>query len=87
MQLVSLDVGGTVYTASRQTFAAVPESWFTRMLAGDVHLPRTSQDVRFVDRDAQVHALPHRSFRKAAAVSRPESTDIESLELHCTFKL
>lgn len=58
-QLLSLDVGGTVYTASRQTFSAVPDSWFAKVLSGDVTLPRTAQDVRFVDRDAQVCAAPN----------------------------
>jgi BTB/POZ domain len=55
-QLLSLDVGGTVYTATKQTFAAVPDSWFAKILSGDVQLPRNAQDIRFVDRDSQVRS-------------------------------
>jgi hypothetical protein len=53
-QLVAFDVGGTVYTSSRQTFSAVADSWFTKVFSGEITVPRTAQDVRFVDRDAQV---------------------------------
>ena len=67
-QLLSLDVGGTVYTAARQTLAAVPDSWFARLLAGEIQLPRTAQDARFVDRDGQVRPKSvHRAVTAAVA--------------------
>lgn len=56
-QLLSLDVGGTVYTAAQQTFTAVPDSWFTKVVSGSIQLPRTAQDILFVDRDAHVRSI------------------------------
>jgi hypothetical protein len=54
---VSFDVGGTVYTSSRQTFSAVSDSWFTKLFSGEIIVPKTAQDVRFIDRDAKVRAM------------------------------
>lgn len=56
-QLLSLDVGGTVYTASHQTFQSVPDSWFCKVISGTVVLPRTPMDQLFVDRDGQVRSI------------------------------
>lgn len=51
---VSLDVGGTVYTASRSVLRAVPDSWLARVVNGGIGLPRNAQDMRFIERDSKV---------------------------------
>lgn len=48
-----MDVGGTVYSVSRAVLMSVPNSWLARLANGGIQLPRTAQDIRFIDRDAQ----------------------------------
>jgi hypothetical protein len=51
---ISLDVGGTVYTASRAVLKVVPDSWLARVVNGSIKLPKNANDVRFIERDSQV---------------------------------
>jgi hypothetical protein len=53
---ISLDVGGTVYTASRAVLKAVPDSWLARVVNGHINLPRNANDIRFIERDSQVRS-------------------------------
>lgn len=48
-----MDVGGTVYSVSRAVLMSVPNSWLARLANGAIQLPRTAQEIRFIDRDAQ----------------------------------
>lgn len=51
---ISLDVGGTVYTASRSVLRSVPDSWLARVVNGSISLARNANDMRFIERDSQV---------------------------------
>lgn len=50
---LTMDVGGTVYSVSRAVLMSVPNSWLARLANGAIQLPRTAQEIRFIDRDAQ----------------------------------
>lgn len=50
---LTMDVGGTVYSMSRAVLMSVANSWLARLANGAIQLPRTAQDIRFIDRDAQ----------------------------------
>jgi hypothetical protein len=59
---ISLDVGGTVYTASRSVLKAVPDSWLARVANGGINLPKNANDVRFIERDSQVRSRTPRNL-------------------------
>ena len=83
--IVSLNVGGTLYTTSSTTLMKYPDSMFGRMLNSSIDSEKDESGAYFIDRDGQLfrHVL---NFMRNGILSLPENfNELKSLKSEADF--
>ena len=56
-EIINLNVGGQLFTTSRQTLTSIGDTFFTALLSGRISSQRDSSGAIFVDRDPKLFAI------------------------------
>ena len=85
--IISLNVGGTLYTTSRSTLSRYPDSMLGAMFGGNLPLENSkdSQGNYFIDRDGELFRYILNFLRVSKLVLPNNFQDIEAFQMEVDF--